>query len=71
MLHSADQAANVLDVGTEPIKYEDNYYHGKVSQDGVFGWMSRYLIFVIFFTRAKFLENNIYTEKRQFFALYL
>ena len=23
-----------------------------------------YLIFVIFFTRAKFLENKIYTEKR-------
>ena len=22
-----------------------------------------------FFTRAKFLENKIYTEKRQFFAL--
>ena len=32
---------------------------------------SSYLIFVIFFTRAKFLENKIYTEKRQFFALYL
>ena len=30
-----------------------------------------YLIFVIFFTLAKFLENNIYTEKRQFFALNL
>ena len=30
-----------------------------------------YLIFVIFFTRAKFLENRIYTEKRQFFALNL
>ena len=29
------------------------------------------LIFVIFFTRAKFLENKIYTEKRQFFALNL
>ena len=32
-----------------------------------------YLIFVIFFTQAKFLENKIYTEKtrklRQFFAL--
>ena len=27
-----------------------------------------YLIFVIFFTQAKFLENKIYTEKRQFFA---
>ena len=41
------------------------------------GWMlfalqySTYLIFVIFFTRAKFLENKIYTEKRQFFALNL
>ena len=30
-----------------------------------------YLIFVIFFTLAKFLENKIYTEKRQFFALNL
>ena len=30
-----------------------------------------YLIFVIFFTWAKFLENKIYTEKRQFFALNL
>ena len=30
-----------------------------------------YLIFVIFFTRAKFLENKIYTKKRQFFALIL
>ena len=30
-----------------------------------------YLIFVIFFTRAKFLENKTYTEKRQFFALNL
>ena len=29
------------------------------------------LIFVIFFTRAKFLEDKIYTEKRQFFALNL
>ena len=30
-----------------------------------------YLIFVIFFTLAKFLEHKIYTEKRQFFALNL
>ena len=30
-----------------------------------------YLIFVIFFTRSKFLENKIYTEKRQFFELNL
>ena len=30
-----------------------------------------YLIFVIFFTRAKFLENKIYTEKPQFFTLNL
>ena len=30
-----------------------------------------YLIFVIFFTRAKVLENKIYTEKRLFFALNL
>ena len=31
--------------------------------------MTTYLIFVIIFTREKFLENKIYTEKRQFFAL--
>ena len=30
-----------------------------------------YLIFVIFFTQAKILENKIYTEKRQFCALNL
>ena len=37
-----------------------------------FWWQVRtYLIFVIFFTWAKFLENKIYTEKRQFFALNL
>ena len=30
-----------------------------------------YLIFVIFFTWEKFLENKIYIEKRQFFALNL
>ena len=34
-------------------------------------WLSPYLIFVIYFTLAKFLENKIYTEKRQFFALNL
>ena len=28
-------------------------------------------VHVIFFTQAKFLENKIYTEKRQFFALNL
>ena len=32
---------------------------------------SSYLIFVIFFTQAKFLENKIFTVKRQFFALNL
>ena len=35
------------------------------------GYLYSYLIFVIFFTLAKFLENKIYTEKRQFFALNL
>ena len=30
-----------------------------------------YLIFVLFFTQANFLENEIYTEKHQFFALNL
>ena len=33
------------------------------------GKSETYLIFVIFFTQAKFSENKIYTEKRQFFAL--
>ena len=35
----------------------------------VHSWPETYLIFVIFFTRAKFLENKIYTEKSHFFAL--
>ena len=35
------------------------------------GKVITYLIFVIFFTRAKFLDSKIYTEKRQFFALNL
>ena len=30
-----------------------------------------YLIFVIVFTRTKFLKYKIYTEKRQFFAVNL
>ena len=30
-----------------------------------------YLLFVIFFTQSIFLENKIYSEKRQFFALNL
>ena len=34
-------------------------------------WFQAYLIFVIFFTLAKFWESKIYTEKRQFFALNL
>ena len=33
--------------------------------------MRAYLIIVIFFTLTQFLENKIYTEKRQFFALNL
>ena len=39
---------------------------GKIEEN-----LASYLIFVIFFTLAKFLENKIYTEKRQFFALNL
>ena len=35
------------------------------------GKIVAYLIFVIFFTLAKFLENRIYTKKRQLFALNL
>ena len=34
-------------------------------------YLESYLIFVIFFTQSNFLENEIYTEKRQFFALNL
>ena len=30
-----------------------------------------YLIFVIFFRQSNFLENKIYTEKRQFFTFNL
>ena len=33
--------------------------------------MQPYLIIVIFFTLTQFLENKIYTQKRQFFALNL
>ena len=36
-----------------------------------FLFVGAYLIFVIFFTQSNFLENKIYTEKRQFFALNL
>ena len=32
--------------------------------------MGTYLIFVIFFTQAKFLENKIYTEKRQILPIF-
>ena len=37
---------------------------------GSCSWLS-YLIFVIFFTQAKFLQNKICTEKRQFFTINL
>ena len=37
----------------------------------VFYLSKPYLIIVIFFTLTQFLENKIYTEKRQFFALNL
>ena len=41
-------------------------FHNQIWND-----VTAYLIFVIFFTLAKFLKNKIYTEKRQFFALNL
>ena len=51
------------------------YFDVKVETKGLLSikmtWEWTYLIFVIFFTRAKFLENKIYTEKRQFFTLNL
>ena len=34
-------------------------------------YLQSYLIFVIFFTQVKFLENKIYTKKLQFFELNL
>ena len=34
-------------------------------------YLESYLIFVIFFTQSNFLENEIYTEKCQFFVLNL
>ena len=40
---------------------KDNDYLGSFQQSS----LMTYLIFVIFFTRAKFLENKIYTEKRR------
>jgi len=40
------------------MEYHTTEYHKKSPQT-----LSTYLIFVIFFTRAKFLENKIYTEK--------
>ena len=57
-------------------------HHGRDGHHGQYGYQGQdghhsqdghhvYLIFVIFFTRTKFLENKIYTEKRQFFALNL
>ena len=55
-----------------------HYYHVKVMiSHSVKSWIlyelktKPYLIFVFFFTLAKFLENKINTKKRQFFALNL
>ena len=45
--------------------------YGRLIEDLREAGFDAYLIFVIFFTLAKFLENKIYTEKRQFFALNL
>ena len=53
------------------------FFHESTSHGATYFWnrfcgcIDAYLIFVIFFTLAKFLENKIYTEKRQFFALNL
>ena len=49
----------------------DHRHQSKVCHEYDQAGPKAYLIFVIFFTRAKFLENKIYTEKRQFFALNL
>ena len=49
---------------------QSQHYETQVTYQGV-----AYLIFIIFFTQAKFLENKIYTEiytvNCQFFALNL
>ena len=55
--------------GSPHNKAYDTEYALAALQNQVF--FEAYLIFVIFFTRAKFLESKIYTEKRQFFALNL
>ena len=49
----------------EAINDDDDYIDD--NDDGA----GAYLIFVIFFTPSKFLEDKIYTEKRQIFALNL
>ena len=49
----------------------DNEEQEEMRSENEAGGGLSYLIFVIFFTRTKFLENKIYTEKRQFFALNL
>ena len=40
-----------------------HYYHILFISYYIFSWPGTYLIFVIFFTQAKFWENKIYTEK--------
>ena len=47
----------ILDVGQPRISSNFRYQRGKI-----FIYVT-YLIFVIFFTQAKFLENKIYTKK--------
>ena len=60
-----------LTTETEPDaeKHANIVYHLRVignilRTSGKFIMPSTYLIFVIFFTQAKFLENKTYTEKR-------
>ena len=50
--------------------FNKNNFMLRIAENGFIA-IRPYLIIVIFFTLTQFLENKIYTEKRQFFALNL
>ena len=63
LFHGTD-AANIDSILKGGFNLDFNPTHKKKRQllgRGIY--MAAYLIFVIFFTQAKFLENKIYTEK--------
>ena len=61
----------LLNAGADPHIGQSPLDTKKVDSDVKLMIKEPYLIFVIFFTHSNFLENKIYTEKRQFFALNL